>query len=163
VVRAAIGDDADVIRRLAVDNGLFAPEDRGEFGEMLTGYLTGSLAQHSWIVLDDAGTVIGAAFYAPEPFRDRVWNLFFIAVDAAQHGAGAGSALVEHVEAKLRSMGEKAARVLIVETLSLDGFEQARRFYSKLGFDEEARVREFYGPGDDKVVFWKGLVTAAPS
>jgi ribosomal protein S18 acetylase RimI-like enzyme len=42
-----------------------------------------------------------------------VWNLFFIAVDAAQHGAGAGSALVEHVEAKLRSMVEKAARVLI--------------------------------------------------
>lgn len=24
-------------------------------------------------------------------------------------------------------------------------------------YDEEARIREFYGPGDDKVVFWKKL------
>jgi hypothetical protein len=29
----------------------------------------------------------------------------------------------------------------------------ARRFYERDGFDREAVIREFYGPGDAKVVF----------
>jgi hypothetical protein len=36
--------------------------------------------------------------------------------------------------------------------------EQARRFYERRGFDEEARTRQDYGPEEDKVVFWKQLV-----
>ncbi len=47
--------------------------------------------------------------------------------------------------------------MLIVETSSLDRFERTRRFYRDRGFVEEARIREFYGPGDDKIVFWKLL------
>lgn len=30
--------------------------------------------------------------------------------------------------------------------------------YEDQGYDEEARIRQFYGPEDDKVVFWKSLV-----
>lgn len=147
VVRAATDDDVDVLRRLAVENGLFAPDEMGEFDHILAGYLDGSLQDHFWIVLADANRrVIGAAYYAPEPFGDRVWNLYFLAAAADQHHSGAGSALISHVEGELRSRGEQAARVLIVETSSLDGYEQARRFYRKHGFDEEARVRDFYGP-----------------
>ena len=129
VVRAAAGGDADVLRRLAIDNGLFEPDDMDDFDEMLGGYLDGTPEHHSWIVLDDADLgVLGAAYYAPEPFGDRVWNLYFIAVAAGQQRAGAGSVLIGHVEADLRGRGEGLARVLIVETSSLDGYEQARRF-----------------------------------
>ena len=47
--------------------------------------------------------------------------------------------------------------MLIVETSSLARFETAREFYRRHGYDEEARIRDFYGPGDDKVVFWKSF------
>ena len=43
--------------------------------------------------------------------------------------------------------------MLLVETSSTDDYEAARRFYDRAGFDREARVREFYGPRDDKIVF----------
>ena len=82
-----------------------------------------------------------------------MWNRYFLAAAADQHHSGAGSALIGHVEGELRSRGEQAAGVLIAETSSLDSYEQARRFYRKHGFDEEARVREFYGLGDHKDVF----------
>jgi hypothetical protein len=49
--------------------------------------------------------------------------------------------------------------VLIIETSGSDGYEATRRFYRNHGYDEEARIREFYGPSDDKVVFWKALYT----
>ena len=47
------------------------------------------------------------------------------------------------------------AKLLLIETSSVDSFELTRAFYRKLGFVEEARVREYYGPGDDKIIFWK--------
>ena len=37
-------------------------------------------------------------------------------------------------------------------------YAATRQFYAKIGYDEEARVRQFYGPQDDKVMFWKSLV-----
>ena len=54
-------------------------------------------------------------------------------------------------------LGEKEARTLIVDTSSLDEYQQARAFYAARGFVEEARVRDFYGPSDHKVTFWKRL------
>ncbi|MFN0280739.1 MAG: GNAT family N-acetyltransferase [Kineosporiaceae bacterium] len=158
-VRPAVGGDVVPIRALALDNAMFAPDDMAGFDEMLHGYLDGSLDQHRWIVSEGpTGRVDGAAYYAPEPFADRVWNLYFLAVQPRQHRSGIGTTLVSHVEHALRSAGEHVARVLIVDTSSTDDYQAARRFYVRRGFDQEARVREFYGPGDDKVVFWKSLL-----
>lgn len=158
-VRRAADSDVVPIQALAVDNGMFAPDDMAGFDEMLRGHLAGSINQHQWIVAEDeAGRVAGAAYYAPEPFADRVWNLYFLAVHPRLHRSGIGTILVGHIEQSLRSAGEEVARVLIVETSSTDDYEPARRFYGREGFDREARVREFYGPGDDKVVFWKSLL-----
>jgi ribosomal protein S18 acetylase RimI-like enzyme len=53
--------------------------------------------------------------------------------------------------------------VLIVETSSVGRYDQARHFYRKHGFVEEARVRDYYGHGDDKVVFWKSLIVPSPA
>ena len=60
--------------------------------------------------------------------------------------------LLSHVEAAVVSRG---GRMLIVETSSGDGFERARSFYGDGGFEEEARIRDYFGPGDAKVVFRK--------
>jgi hypothetical protein len=48
--------------------------------------------------------------------------------------------------------------VLIVETSSTDQYARTRDFYRQHDYDEEATIREFYGPDDHKVVFWKSLV-----
>ncbi len=157
-VRAATPPDASTIKQLALDNGMFALDELGDFDEMLTGYFDGTLPEHRWIVaVDDRDVVVGAAYVAPEPFADRMWNLYFIATDPERHGSGAGTALLGSIEAELSHAGPASARTLIVDTSSVDGYEGARRFYAQRGFVEEARVRDFYGPGDDKVTFWKPI------
>ena len=35
-------------------------------------------------------------------------------------------------------------------------------FYTGLSYHEEARIRDFYEPGDDKVVYWKNLHSENP-
>jgi ribosomal protein S18 acetylase RimI-like enzyme len=157
-LRAAEPTDAEAIRSLALDNNMFQPEDMGYFDEALAGFFSGQLVDHRWLVVTRDREVVAAAYYAPEPFSDRMWNLYFLATAPSAHGTGAGSMLISGVENQLRARGESEARTLIVDTSSTDDYEQARAFYQRHQFVEEARVREFYGPGDHKVTYWKLLL-----
>ncbi len=99
---------------------------------------------------------MGVAYFAPEPYAYGTWNLYFIAVHPDRQGEGRGATLLRHVEQTLAARG---ARVLLVETSGVPNFERTRAFYRKQGYDEEARIREFYKAGDDKVIFRKALAT----
>jgi GNAT superfamily N-acetyltransferase len=158
-VRAAGASDVAAVRNIAIGTGLFNAESWPDVESIMMDGLNGALEDHDWIVLENAEhEVVGAAYYAPEPFSHRMWNLYFLGVRPGSQGSGTGATLVAHVEDVLRARGE---RVLIIETSGVAGFEATRDFYRKQGYDQEARIREFYGPGDDKIVFWKALYTAS--
>ncbi|HEV2798681.1 MAG TPA: GNAT family N-acetyltransferase [Nocardioides sp.] len=157
-VRAAEATDERDVADLAIVNDMFAVDEMDDFTEMFRGAVNGDLPGHQWLVASTPEDgVVASAYVAPEPFADRLWNLYFLAVHPVGHGRGTGTALMAHVEDMLREAGESQARILIVETSSTDQYAATRAFYLARGFDEEARIRDFYGPGDDKVVFWKNL------
>ena len=157
-LRPAATEDLDRIKEIAVAAEMFTAEEVGFFDEMFAGALDGRLEGHRWLVAETAdGAISGAAQFAPEPFADRMWNLYFIAVDPAVQSGGIGAAMMAHVEQDLRERGESEALTLIVETSSTEQYRRTRQFYERLGYDEEARIRDYYGPGDNKVVFWKSL------
>jgi GNAT superfamily N-acetyltransferase len=159
LIRSAEASDVAAVRDIAIGTGLFDVESWPDVESIMMDSRNGALEDHTWIVREGAEReVVGAAYYAPEPFSYRMWNLYFLGVRPENQGSGTGAALVAHVEEVLRSRGE---RVLIIETSGVDGFEATRDFYRKQGYDQEARIREFYGPGDDKIVFWKALYTAS--
>ena len=158
MIRPATIHDVNAIKTLAVDLGMFSSDEVGFVDETVAGVLDGSLEGHRWLVSEDSvGTLGGAAYYAPEQFSDRMWNLYFIAAKPGQQVSGIGSDLIGHVEAELVAHGPDIAQVLIVETSSTEQYRRTREFYPKCGFVEEARIRRFYGPDDHKVVFWKSL------
>ena len=157
-IRHAAAVDLDRMKEIAVAADMFSADEVAFFDEMVHGALDGSLEGHQWLVAEASnGSILGAAQFAPEPFADRMWNLYFIAVDPPMQGQGIGRAVMAHVEADLRQRGDAQARTLVVETSSTDQYALTRKFYVGLGYDEEAHIREFYGPGDHKVVFWKSL------
>jgi hypothetical protein len=45
--------------------------------------------------------------------------------------------------------------MLVVETSSRPEYAPTRAFYERRGYAEAARMREFYAPGDDRVIFTK--------
>jgi GNAT superfamily N-acetyltransferase len=122
----------------------------GMLPEMAAPWLDGA-AEALWLVADDGR---GLAYAAPEQLTDGTWNLLLLAVDPAQQGQGLGRRLVTAVEERLRAIG---ARLLLIETSGQPGFAGQRRFYTRLGYRREARIRDYYRPGDDKVIFTKTL------
>ena len=150
-IRLATQADAFAVNNLSEETGLSdGSEDNSKLEPMND--------QQVWIVLeDDTGKIIGAAYFGLESHSDRVWNLYFLAVSHNAQGGGIGSALVAWVETNLRTRGSDIAKLLLIEPSSALSFESTRAFYRKQGYVEEARIREYYGAGDDKVVFWKLL------
>lgn len=153
-IRAAEPDDRDAIIEVARASGLFPPEELSDVAATLDAFLTGSAGDDHWLVDAGAQGAAAVAYYAPERMTDGTWNLYLLAVHPDHQGRGRGSALVHHVEQDLRSAG---ARVLLIETSGVPDFAGQRAFYAGLGYHEEACIREFYAPGDDKIVYWKHL------
>lgn len=85
---------------------------------------------------------------------EGTWNLYLIAVYSELQSKGYGRQVMTYLEDLLTQQG---ARVLLVETSGLPGFERTRSFYHQCNYIEEARIRDFYKAGEDKVVFWKSL------
>ncbi|MDY6782397.1 MAG: GNAT family N-acetyltransferase [Cyanobacteriota bacterium] len=155
-IRPATPDDREAIMAIASAIGLFVPQELEELGAMLAEYFNSTPHNDCfWSVYDD-GSPVGVAYYAPEPFAEGTWNLYFIAIHPSRQRQGCGTKLLHHVEQTLMARGE---RLLLIETSGLPDFERARAFYRKHGYDEEARIREFYKVGDDKIIFRK-LLTA---
>ena len=153
MIRPTTLDDTSALIALADSLGMFQPNDLEELSEMLTDYVgSDSDSNHFWVTDDDDGPV-GVAYCAPERMTNGTWNLLFIAVRPDRQGQGRGAALMRYIEQTLMARG---ARLLLVETLA--SFERTRAFYCKCGYDEEARIRDFYEAGADKIVYRKALV-----
>ncbi|WP_026734874.1 GNAT family N-acetyltransferase [Fischerella sp. PCC 9605] len=153
MIRPTTPDDTTALIAIADAIG-FQPNELEELSEMLADYFSDdSDSDHFWITDDDNGPV-GVAYCEPERMTNRTWNLLLIAIRPDRQGQGRGARLLHYVEQTLTARGE---RMLLVETSGLPGFERTRAFYAKCGYEEEARIRDFYAAGDDKVVFRKVL------
>jgi len=102
-----------------------------------------------------AGELAGYACFGPTPGTDGTYDLYWIAVHPAHQGRGAGGALLGEVERRLR---DRHGRLVVIETSARDAYETTRRFYGRHGYGMSARLRDFYAPTDDRVIFTKHLV-----
>lgn len=97
----------------------------------------------------------GVAYCVPEVMTDGTWNLLLIAIRPGHRGSGRGKALSQEVESLAKAGG---GRILLVETSATEGFQATRKFYTGAGYTEEARIRDFYFAGHDKVIYRKSLL-----
>lgn len=148
--RPAAKQDIETIGQIAGDTDLFPPE---MVDNMIAGYLDQS-SQDIWIVGELDDRVVTFGFCEPERMTEGTWNLLSIGVDPALQGQGYGGKMMSYIEQQLSNASQ---RILIVETMGTPELAQTREFYRKNGYTEEARIREFYEAGADKVVFWKHL------
>ncbi len=148
-IRPARAEDAVRIREIAAGTEMFRPDELDWFGAMIATQLA-EPGKAIWRVAGPGPD--GAAYAEPEPMAEGIWNMRFIGVAPAARRTGLARALIGEIEAAVREAG---ARMLIIETSSQPAFASARALYLALAYEEEARLRDWYGPNDAKVVFRK--------
>lgn len=107
-----------------------------------------------WLVTERDSTVVAVTYHVPVEATDGAWYIKIIGVSPQFQRAGIGKEMMAEVERRLR-LGN--GRLILVETSATPEYDAARAFYSSIGYEEEARVRDFYTDGDDMVLFRKRL------
>jgi D-alanine-D-alanine ligase len=95
---------------------------------------------------------VGWVCWGPTPCTLGTFDIYWIGVAPAWQGRGIGRALTNFAE---QAIAERGGRLFVVETSSRETYTPTRRFYETLGYREAGRIPDFYGPGDDKIIFLK--------
>jgi ribosomal protein S18 acetylase RimI-like enzyme len=148
-IRPVKASDLPHLKAVIDTSDLFPSE---MFDDMVTPYLDGQ-DKSIWLT-GDADEPTFVAYCAPEPMTEGTWNLYLIAVYTDLQSHGYGRQVMTYLE---KLLTDRNARVLLVETSGLAEYERTRSFYHQCNYTEEARIRDFYQEGEDKVVFWKKL------
>jgi len=97
---------------------------------------------------------IGYVCYGPVPMTQGTFDLYWIVVQPRDQGQGVGSKLLDFLERVLR---ERKGRMILVDTSSIPQYEKTQKFYLRHGFQEVARVPDYYHVGNDRITFCKTI------
>lgn len=158
MIRLTIPHDTSALLALAEATGLFESDQIEKLAQMLNQHFSNETDSQGIWLTDYDNEPVGVAYVAPERMTDGTWNLYLIAIHPNHQKQGRGAVLLRYVEQMLAERGE---RVLLVETSGTDDFEYVRAFYRNNDYVEEARIRDFYTDGVDKIVFRKSLRSVA--
>jgi ribosomal protein S18 acetylase RimI-like enzyme len=146
-------DDIPLLEEILVTTGAFTDAEVVVAVELLEMVINDPSQQDYEVAVADIGDrVAGYVLFGPVPLTEGNYDLYWIAVDPNSQGSGVGRRLMKHVEDQVRQRG---GRLLCLETSSQGGYLRTRSFYEQAGYVEEARIRDFYKPGDDRLTYVK--------
>jgi ribosomal protein S18 acetylase RimI-like enzyme len=123
--------------------------------EVIDGYLRDHRGSGYYVlVAEDGSDIVGYICYGPTPMTNGTWDMYWEAVAREKRGQGIGSALMKAAE---RAIRKAKGRLAIIETSSMPAYEKTRRFHLRNGYNEVARIPDFYSSGDDKLILQKRL------
>jgi ribosomal protein S18 acetylase RimI-like enzyme len=98
--------------------------------------------------------MIGFSCYGHIPCTKGSYDLYWIAIHNKLRGKGIGIKLLQETEKQVQIMGGKK---IYIETSSTEKYASTQRFYLRQAYALEARLKDYYREGDDKLVFSKSI------
>lgn len=155
-IRPIVARDRQAVLEVIHLTGIFTQEEERVAAELIDVCLT-KPGQQDYVVVvieNESGVVVGYMCYGPTPMAEGVVDLYWMAVHPGKHRQGYGKALVQWLEKDVRG---KKGRLIVIETSAKDKYAITRKFYQRLGYVENARIRDFYRLGEDLVMYCKYL------
>jgi GNAT superfamily N-acetyltransferase len=107
-----------------------------------------------WQKAEDKDGVVAFANYGKNDFSTHSWELYWIAVHQNSRHKKLGSVLLKACEDDVRKQGGK---ILWIETSGRPLYASTEGFYKRNGYELQASLKDFYGPGDPKQIYSKTL------
>lgn len=148
--------DRKAVREIVESTGFFNPEEAAIALELVDEHLAkGVRSGYLFLFCEDEwGAVLGYTCFGPIPGTSASFDLYWIAVRDQCRGQGIGQGLIRKTE---KTIGEMGGSRIYAETSSRDLYEPTHAFYRRTGYVREAFLKDFYTPGDGKLIFVKKL------
>lgn len=154
-MRALVPEDRSIVNGILADTQMFRDDEIVIALEVLDSYFAKPGQDYTAVgAFTPVGELLGYVCYGPAPCTVGTFDLYWIAVSPAAQNLGVGTLLLQEVE---RRLAHQDARLVIIETSAQPVYEPTRAFYRRRGYDEVARVPDFYAPGDDRLIFAKRI------
>jgi D-alanine-D-alanine ligase len=148
--------DVQIVRGLVASTGFFAAAEVDVAVELVQEHLArGGASGYFFIFAELRGRTVGYACYGPIACTIGSYDLYWLAVDQALRNCGLGRILVKACEDRVAQLG---GRRMYIETAGRELYKPTQAFYQRCGYQVEAVLRDFYSPGDPKIIYSKGLV-----
>jgi len=145
--------DKPAIMSILQNTPEFNSLDRSVAEEVIDEYLkkpTGS--GYHILVTEFEGEISGYVCYGLNPMTVSTWDVYWIAVARSSQGKGIGRELLTTVE---NNIWQSGGTLIIIETSSTPLYDRTNRFYNLCGYKLDCRIADYYGPGDDKIIYEK--------
>ncbi|MEM4247835.1 MAG: GNAT family N-acetyltransferase [Candidatus Nanoarchaeia archaeon] len=154
-IRKMLPEDKNSVMKILRDTGMFSYAEISVAEELIDIFISGK-PQNDYIIYiaedENSSEIYGYVCYGPTPATEGTFDLYWIAVSPEKQGKGIGATLLKFVEDKVKSAG---GRLLIIETSSREKYRPTQNFYLKNAYIIEARIKDFYSIGDDRLIFTK--------
>lgn len=144
--------DVEAVRELVNRTAYFNDEEVAIAAELVEERLAkGVESGYEFVFADDeAATLLGYACFGRIPCTTNRFDLYWIAVEPEKQGRGLGRELLRAAEQRIVALG--GARVY-VDTSTKPQYAATRSFYERCGYELDAALEGFYGPGDGKAIY----------
>lgn len=164
IIRPLAAADRDGVCRILEGAGNFTGDEVAIALELVDEWIElGEESGYLTYVLDspaDGDGVLGYVCFGPTPLTESTYDLYWIAVDKSKHRGGVGRRLLKFTEEEVARRGGK---LLLVETSSQETYGGTIQFYERTGYELVGKIKDYYKPGDDKLIFAKTLSAAVES
>ena len=150
-----VANDLKNILELIESLNVFSPEEMNIAIELANERLKkGAQSGYHFLFVERNGKMTGYTCFGKIAGTISSFDLYWLAVHRDLHNLGIGRTLLIKSESIISEMG--GSRIYI-ETSSRKSYEAARLFYNHSGYKKEALLKDFYSPGDDKVIYVKEI------
>ena len=148
--------DPEVVRRIVASTAFFYDHEIDVAVELVDERLQkGTESGYLFLFADQGGRTVAYSCYGEIACSDGSYDLYWIAVHDDCRHQGIGKILLEKTEALIAG---RKGRAIWVETSGQEKYLPTRKFYLRLGYEEEAVLKGFYSANDDKIIYVKRLV-----
>jgi len=155
-IRPLVSKDRDILRYILIASRVFTEEEIYVAMELIDIVLKDPNQKDYKVkcVVDENDYPVGYICYGPVPMTKGTFDIYWIVVNPDFQHKGIGSSLLDSLEKEVKEM---KGRMILADTSSIQEYEKAKGFYLTKGFQEVARVSDYYWPGNDRITFCKRL------
>jgi acetoin utilization deacetylase AcuC-like enzyme/GNAT superfamily N-acetyltransferase len=149
--------DRERIRHLVDITGFFSPSEVKVAVELAEERLAkGPESGYHFTIGEHYGRLVGYCCYGPTPCTVASYDLYWIVIHPDFQGRGLGRKLLKETERLIKAAGGTR---IYAETSQRVQYASTRAFYEGCGYQLEAVLEDFYGPGEGKAIYCKKLTS----
>lgn len=146
-------EDKSAVMQILENTPEFNALDRKVAEEVVDAYLFDpSAGEYYTYVAEVDSQIAGYVCYGHNSMTVSTWDIYWIAVAHSVQGKGIGHELMAVTENNIQKAGGK---LIVLETSSTPLYDRTNRFYIRLNYSLVCQIADFYGPGDDQIIYIK--------